>query len=86
MTRTLRVFVNGKGVDVSSGATALDAVRAFDPAAAEEVVSGATLVTDSRGLPTPSDGVVSAGSIFRLIPKRARGDAAVGEDATEAQA
>lgn len=85
MTRTLRVFVNGKGVDVPSGATALDAVRAFDAASAEAVARGATIVTDSRGLPAPDDTIVSAGSIFRLIPKRARGEAAADEDATEAQ-
>ena len=86
MTPTLRVFVNGKGVDVSSGATALDAVRAFDPAAAEDVARGVTIVTDSRGLPAPSDTIVSAGSIFRLVPNRARGEGVVGEDGAEAQA
>jgi hypothetical protein len=85
MTRTLRVFVNGRGVDVPSGATALDAVRAFGSAAAEEVACGATIVTDSRGLPAPSDTIVSAGSIFRLVPNRARGESSVDEDPAEAQ-
>lgn len=68
----LRVFVNGSAVDVPPGATALDAVRAADPAAAEAVRAGGQLVTDSRGLPTDPAQAVRAGSIFRLIPKRDR--------------
>lgn len=76
MPDTIRVFVNGAGVDVPRGATALDAVRAADAAAADAVQSGTQLVTDSRGLPTDAAQTVHAGAIFRLIPKRDRaGDA-----------
>ncbi|HKO15639.1 MAG TPA: hypothetical protein VJU87_05330, partial [Gemmatimonadaceae bacterium] len=69
--RLLRVFVNGDGVDVPRGATALDAVREWNAAAAEAVRAGAQIITDSRGLPASADGLVQAGSIFRVLPARA---------------
>ena len=71
MTGSARVFVNGVGLDVPAGATALDAVRGWDPAAADAVARGASVITDSRGLPAPSDAHVEAGAIFRVIPARA---------------
>jgi hypothetical protein len=70
MTRSARVFVNGVGLDVPAGATALDAVRGWDAAAAEAVARGASVITDSRGLPAPIDARVQAGAIFRVIPAR----------------
>ena len=68
----VRVFVNATGVDVPTGATALDAVQAWSADAAREVAQGARLITDSRGLPIPGDSPMSAGSILRLIPRRDR--------------
>jgi len=70
MTPPSRVFVNGTGLDVPAGATALDAVRGWNPLAADAVASGASVITDSRGLPTPADARVQAGAIFRVIPAR----------------
>jgi hypothetical protein len=67
----IRVFVNATSVDVPSGATALDAVRAWSSDAAGEVMAGARLITDSRGLPIGGDTPMSAGSILRLIANRA---------------
>jgi hypothetical protein len=72
MTRMVRVFVNASGVDVPSGATALDAVRAFDSDAAQDVTAGSRVITDSRGLPIDASSLMSAGSILRLIAKRDR--------------
>ena len=72
--RLLRIFVNAVGVDVAPGSTILDAVRAFDAAAADGVREGDRIVTDSRGLPVEPNGEVHAGSIFRLVPKRRSGD------------
>jgi hypothetical protein len=66
-----RVFVNGVAVDVPRGATALDAVRGWSLDAAEAVAKGASIITDSRGLPTPADVRVEAGAIFRVLPVRA---------------
>jgi len=68
----IRVFVNASGVDVPPGSTALDAVRAFDASAADEVTGGKRLITDSRGLPIEGDTPMNAGSILRLIAKRDR--------------
>lgn len=86
MTHPLRVFVNGAGVDVAPGATALDAVRAWNPDVAAEVERGDRIVTDSRGLPAPLGDVLQAGAIFRLVPNRG-GPASRGPDdgAGEAQ-
>ena len=78
--RSVRVFVNAVGINVPAGATILDAVRAFDAADADAVAQGEKLVTDSRGLPIDADKTVSAGSIFRLLPVRKRGGAALTDD------
>lgn len=64
--------MNAAGVDVPAGATALDAVRAWDAAAAAEVEGGRRLITDSRGLPLDGSAAMSAGSIIRLVAKRDR--------------
>jgi len=80
MDSSIRVFINGSGVDVSTGATALDAVRAWNADAAQEVTGGTRLITDSRGLPIDGSAPMSAGSILRLIAKR---DRAAAEEDTE---
>ena len=74
MTRpdSLRVFIDTHGVDVPVGATALEAVSAFDPSAAAAVRSGEKILTDSRGLPFDATAEVQSGAIFRLIPRRDR--------------
>ena len=68
----MRVFINSSGLDVPSGSTAIDAVRAFDATAAAEVDAGDRIITDSRGLPIDGATPMSTSSILRLIPKRAR--------------
>lgn len=74
MTRrdSLRVFIDAKAVDVPPGSSALDAVTAFDAAAAAALRSGEKILTDSRGLPFDVATEVQAGAIFRLIPRRDR--------------
>lgn len=69
--RTVRVYVNGRGVDVPAGASALDALRVADPAAAEQVAGGARALADSRGLPAAPDAPVHGGAIFRVVSARA---------------
>lgn len=71
MTDSLTVFVNARVVHVATGATVLDAVRAFDPAEGAALAAGTRGVTDSRGLPTPADAPVFGGAIFRLVSARA---------------
>ncbi|HVE78112.1 MAG TPA: hypothetical protein VNA89_04600 [Gemmatimonadaceae bacterium] len=70
MTLPLRVFVDGRPVDVAPGSTALDAVRVADAAAAAAVVAGARVITDSRGLPVDGGTPNAAGHIYRVVPAR----------------
>jgi hypothetical protein len=72
VSETLRVFVNGKGLDAERGTTALDAVALHAAADAEAVRAGSLLVTDSRGLPVGADTPLVAGAVFRLVPNRER--------------
>jgi hypothetical protein len=74
-TRMVRVFVNAIGVEVPAGSTALEAVRAWDSAAAEQVIGGNRLITDSRGLPIDAAAPMSAGSIVRLVANRGAAEA-----------
>jgi len=67
---TLRAYVNERGVSVPPGASALDAVRAFDPAEADALSLGARRLTDSRGLPIASESEVHGGAIYRLLTVR----------------
>ena len=71
---TLRVFVNERGLDVPTGATALDAVRARDAAEGERVAAGERQITDSRGLPVAADAPAYRGAIYRTVAAR-RGQA-----------
>ena len=76
MSDVIRAYVNGRGVDVPAGASAIDAVRAWDAAAADQVVAGERALTDSRGLPLEPAAILTAGSIVRLVSGRRRGAAA----------
>jgi hypothetical protein len=81
MSASARAFVNGVALDVPAGATALDAVRQWDAAAADAVARGAKIITDSRGLPTDTGLPIQAGAIFRVIPAPTpRAAAAAGEE------
>ena len=78
MPERIRVFVDGLPLELASGATALDAVRAADPGAADAVVAGACIITDSRGLATDPGGAAFAGAIYRVVrshPRRTGRDA-----------
>jgi hypothetical protein len=76
MSESIRAYVNGHGVDIPTGGSAIDAVRTWDAAAAEQVVAGERALTDSRGLPLDSSTVLAAGSIIRIVSGRRRGAAA----------
>ena len=70
MTDTIRAYVNGRGVEVPVGASAIDAVRAWDIEAAGQVMAGDRALTDSRGLPLDPSSVLSGGSIIRIVSGR----------------
>ena len=65
--QTIRVFVGPRGYDLAPTATALDAIRASDPALADAVASGARRITDSRGLDVAPDTAAYAGAIYRVV-------------------
>jgi hypothetical protein len=67
---TVRVYVNGRGVDAPSGGSALDAVRAADPELADRIAAGTRALTDSRGLPVPAQADLYEGAIFRVVANR----------------
>ena len=83
MTETIRAYVNGRGVDVPVGASAIDAVRAADSEAAIQVEAGDRALTDSRGLPLEPTAVLSGGSIIRIVSGRRRGGGGGGGAVTE---
>ena len=68
----VRVFVNGRGYDVATEATALDAIRASDSSEADAVGAGTRGITDSRGLLVTADTPVYAGVIYRTVSTRTR--------------
>ena len=72
MTSTVRVFVNGRGLDAPAGGTAIDAVSLHSATDAEAVSAGTMLVTDSRGIAVPADSPLFNGALFRLVPNRDR--------------
>ncbi len=67
---TVRAYINERGVSVPPGASALDAVRAFDPAEADALALGTRRLTDSRGLPIAAESAVHGGAIYRLLTVR----------------
>lgn len=75
MTRIVPVFVNSAKIELPSDATALDAVRLWNEAAAREVAEGTHVLLDDRGLPIEPGTIVHGGSIFRIVPARAAADA-----------
>jgi hypothetical protein len=70
--RPVRVYVDGRGVDVPADATAIDAVRAADPALADLVSGGERGIADSRGIVAAPGSPVHGGAIFRIVSGRAQ--------------
>jgi hypothetical protein len=68
----LRAFVNGAAVEVAHGATVLDAVRAADPAAADEIAAGTRAIADSRGLVIDASTPATGGAVLRVVSARAK--------------
>ena len=74
MIDSIRVFVNASAVDVSVGADVSEAVRAFDSALEQQVVSGAAYVTDGRGIEVPTSLLLASGAILRVVVRARRGE------------
>lgn len=67
---TIRVYINGRGVDAPHGGRALDAVRMWDAHVAEEIEGGRRALADSRGLPLDPTTPVFSGLIMRVVSNR----------------
>lgn len=74
MNDTVRVYINGKPVDVEAAATALQAIEAWDATQAASIRSGERMITDSRGIPARNDAQVQNGAIFRIVRARQSAD------------
>ena len=70
MSETVRVYINARAVEVDAGATALQAVEAWDETQAAAVRNGERMITDSRGIVTANDTPVHNGAIFRIVRAR----------------
>jgi hypothetical protein len=68
---SVRVYVNGRGVDAPADARAVDAVRVFDASVADDIAGGRRALTDSRGLPLDPATPVFSGLIMRVVSNRA---------------
>ncbi|MDP9205129.1 MAG: hypothetical protein M3P12_06695 [Gemmatimonadota bacterium] len=75
MSERVRVYINGRPVDVDASATAIQAVEAWDETQATAVRSGDRMITDSRGIVTANDTPVHNGAIFRIVRARQADDA-----------
>jgi hypothetical protein len=75
VSETVRIYINGRPVDVDAAATALEAVEYWDETQAVAVRSGERMITDSRGIVTANNTPVHNGAIFRIVRARqAAGD------------
>ncbi|MBX9929735.1 MAG: hypothetical protein K2X99_12595 [Gemmatimonadaceae bacterium] len=72
---TIVAFVNGARVEVAAGSTALEALRASDPAEGDAVAAGTRVLTDSRGLPIAAASPAHGGIVLRTASVRALRDA-----------
>ena len=70
MSDTVRIYINGRPIDVDPGATILEAVEAWDEIQAVAVRSGERMITDSRGIVTANTTPVHNGAIFRIVRAR----------------
>jgi hypothetical protein len=65
--KSVRVFINGSGLEVAADATALEAVTLADREDGEGVRTGRRVITDSRGLAVLPGSPVFGGAIFRTV-------------------
>jgi len=74
MSEKVRIYINGKPVEVEAAATALQAIESWDAAQAAAIRSGERMITDSRGIPARNDAPVQNGAIFRIVRARQPAD------------
>ena len=70
MSESVRVYINGKPIDVEASVTALEAVATWDDTQATAIRGGERMITDSRGIMIGNDAPVHNGAIFRIVRAR----------------
>jgi hypothetical protein len=75
MPDSIRVYVNGKGCSVPSGALVRDALAAAVPELLPACDAGEAVITDGRGLPVALDAPVAGGTVLRALRPSRRGAA-----------
>ena len=70
MSEKVRIYINGRAIEVDASVTALEAVEAWDEIQAAAVRSGERMITDSRGIVTANNTPVHNGAIFRIVRAR----------------
>ena len=70
MSESVRIYINGKPIDVGASATALEAVAIWDESEAAAIRVGERTITDSRGITIGTDQPVHNGAIFRIVRAR----------------
>lgn len=72
MSDAVLVFVNDRPLRLPPGASALDAVVAFDAALGRQLAAGAAQLSDGRGIPFLPGAPVFPGAILRCAPSARR--------------
>jgi len=73
MSGPVRVFVDGRALEVPAGATLAAVLSADDPPLASAIREGRAYVTDGVGRPIELDTTVFAGAIYRVVRSARRG-------------
>lgn len=73
MSDTIRVFVNGRAVDLPAGANVGQALAAYDAALERQVIGGTAFVTDGRGIEIDRSSTLAGGAILRVAVRARRG-------------
>jgi hypothetical protein len=67
LSDSIPVFLNGRPVRASPGATLCQLVTQEDPELGAALAAGLAAATDARGLPAGKDTLLTAGAIFRVF-------------------
>jgi hypothetical protein len=70
VSESVRIYINGKPIDVEASATALEAIATWDETQATAIRGGERMITDSRGILIGNDAPVHNGAIFRIVRAR----------------
>ena len=73
MSSIIRVFVNGKALDLPTGAGVVEALLAYEPGLERQVEGGSLYITDGRGIDVEPGSPLVNGAILRVGVRARRG-------------